>query len=163
VSKRNRIGKKKPKRNVCHCSAYTFPHSGGTYCDWPFQPKRRLECKSDIEAQSLRRKLRRKGIVVNTIKELADRGISPSSKLIDLDADPNDLSMEEEYLSRIQYETDVLSLPIEERRAIQKQRMIAEYMHKTGKADIDGVESTCELIEDDGDYVEIDGEVYKIN
>jgi hypothetical protein len=111
----------------------------------------------------LRRKLRRKGITVNTIEELADRGIGEESQIIDLDCDPNDLSMEEEYLLKIQYETDVLSLPIEERRAIQKQRMIAEYMLKIGKADIDGVESSCDLIEDDGDYVEIDGEVYKIN
>ena len=56
-----------------------------------------------------------------------------------------------------------MSLPIEERRAIQKQRMIAEFMLKIGKTDIDGIESNCEMIEDDGDYVEIDGVVYKID
>jgi hypothetical protein len=129
---------------------------------WPFQPKQRLECKPDIEAQSLRRKLRRKGIVVNTIKELIERGIGKDSRIIDLDCDLDDLSMESDYLSQIKYEVDVLALPIEERRAIQKQRMIAEYMLKIGQADIDGVESSCEMIEDDGDYVEIDGVVYKM-
>jgi hypothetical protein len=75
----------------------------------------------------------------------------------------NDLSMEKEYLSRIQYETDVLSLPIEERRKIQKQRLIAVYMIQIGKADIDGAESNCEIIKADGDHVEIDGVVYKID
>jgi hypothetical protein len=110
---------------------------------------------------------------------MMERGIGEDSKIIDLDFDPSDLSMEVEYLSKIQYETDVLSLPIEKRRKIQKQKMIAEYMLKIGKADIDGVESNCDrhsleqskntiyrlegLIEDDCDYVEIDGEVYKIN
>jgi hypothetical protein len=64
----------------------------------------------------LRRKLRRKGITVNTIQELMERGIGKESKVVDLDFDPNDLSMESEYLAKIKYETDVLSLPIEERR-----------------------------------------------
>jgi hypothetical protein len=107
--------------------------------------------------------MKRKGITPNAIKEKLDNGASPTSKLIDLDNDPNDLSMEEDYLSNLQYETDVLSLPIEERRAIQKQRMIAEYMLKIGKADIDGVESNSDLIEDDGDWVKIDGEMYRID
>jgi hypothetical protein len=40
---------------------------------------------------------------------------------------------------------------------------IAEYLLKTGKADIDGVESRSEMIEDDGDYVEIEGVVCKID
>jgi hypothetical protein len=70
-----------------------------------------LECKPNREAIALRAKLRRKGIVVNIIKELADRGIGEDSKLIDLDFDPNDLTMQEEYLANLQYETDVLALP----------------------------------------------------
>jgi len=164
VSKRNRIGKKKPKRNVCHCSAYTFPHSSGQLCQWPFQAKQRLECKTDLEAVAIRRKLRRKGITVNTIKELMGRGIGEDSKIIDLDCDPSDLSMEEEYLSNIQYEIDVLALPIKERRAIQKAQLIAEYMLKIGKVIIDdsgGARNADCDIEDD--LVEIAGEIYKIN
>jgi hypothetical protein len=58
--------------------------------------KQRLECEPNKEAQSLRRKLRRKGIVVNSIKELADRGFGKDSKIVGLDFDPNDLSMEQE-------------------------------------------------------------------
>ena len=61
------------------------------------------------------------------------------------------------------YDVDALSLPIEQRRKIQKQKLIAEYMLKIGKADIDGIESSCELIEVNGDYAEIDGAVYKID
>jgi hypothetical protein len=68
-----------------------------------------------------------------------------------------------EYLSQIKYEVDVLSLPIEQRRKIQRQKLIAEYLLKAGKADIDGVESICDLNKDDGDYVEIEGVVYKID
>jgi hypothetical protein len=142
---------------------FVHPAGGGSFCNWPYQPKQRLECKTDVEAVALRQKLRRKGLTVNTIKELADRGIGEDSRIIDLDCDPTDLSMEEDYLAKIKSEVDVLSLPIEERRTIQKQRMIAEYMLKTGKANIEGVDSNCGLIEDDGDYVEIDGAVYKID
>jgi hypothetical protein len=164
----------------CQCLAYPFIHSaGGGICRWPFQPTQRLECKPNKEAIAFRAKLRRKGIVVNTIKELADRGIGEDSKLIDLDCDPNDLTMEEEYLANLQYETDVLALPIEERRKIEEQRLIAEYLLKYGKADIDGaglqrgnssdddyyvaVDDNGNLIENDGDIVEIDGEIYRIS
>jgi hypothetical protein len=166
----------------CHCLAYPFVHpAGGGICCWPFRPTQRLECKPNKEAIALRAKLRRKGIVVNTIKELMERGIGEDSRLIDLDFDPNDLSMEEEYLAKIQYEPDVLALPIEERRRIEEQRLIAEFMIKIGKADIDGAGSTIHngsnddyyvavasddngnLIEEDRDLIEIDGEVYKIN
>jgi hypothetical protein len=164
VSKRNRIGRKKTQCLRCQCQAYPFVHpaGGGRFCNWPYQPTQRLECKTDYEAASLRRKLRRKGITVNTIKEKMESGIGEDSRIIDLDFDPSDLSLEEEYLSKIQYETDVLSLPIKERRRIQKQKLIAEYLLKTGKADIDSVVSNCEMIEDDGDLAEIDGEVYRI-
>jgi hypothetical protein len=164
VSKKNRIGKKKTHYLRCQCQAYPFVHpaGGGRFCQWPFQPKQRLECKTDLEAVAFRRKLRRKGITLNTFKEKIESGIGEDSRIVDLDFDPSDLSLEEEYLSKIQYETDVLSLPIEERRKIQKQRMVAEYMLKIGKADIDGIESNCQMIEDDGDWVEIGGEIYKI-
>ena len=110
----------------------------------------------------MRRKLRRKGITVNTIQELMERGIGEDSKIVDLDCDPSDLSREAEYLSKVKWEVDVLSLPIEERRKILKQELIADYLLKVGKADIDGVESTCDLVEDDGNYVEMDGEVYRL-
>jgi hypothetical protein len=93
---------------------------------------------------------------------LTERGIGEDSKIIDLDCDPSDLSMEADYLSQIKYEADVLSLPIDERRQVQKKKLIAEYLLKTGKADIDGVESAGEMIEDDGDSMEIGGEIYKI-
>jgi len=141
VSKKNRIGKKKTQSLRCQCRAYPFVHpaGGGSFCQWPYQPKQRLECVPNEEAQSLRRKLRRNGIVVNTVKELMERGIGEDSKIIDLDCDPSDLSMEADYLAKIEYEVDVLSLPIDERRKIQKQRMIAEYMLKIGKADINGL------------------------
>ena len=43
-----------------------------------------------------------------------------------------------------------------------RRQTIAEYLLKVGKADIDGVESTCDLVEDDGNYVEMDGEVYRL-
>ena len=135
VSKKNRIGQKKTQSLSCHCQAYSFVHSagGGRFCRWPYQPTQRLECGPNEEAQSLRRKLRRNGIVVNTVKELKERGIGEESKIIDLPYDPSDSSMEEDYLLKIQYETDVLSLPIEDRRKIQKQRMIANYLSRTGK------------------------------
>jgi hypothetical protein len=90
-------------------------------------------------------------------------------QLTDLDFDPNDLSMEEDYLAKTQYETDILSLPVEERRAIQKQRMIAEYMIKIGKANIDGFilsensNNAARKADGDDDLIEIDGETYKIN
>jgi hypothetical protein len=151
----------------CQCLAYPFVHpAGGGICQWPYQPDRRLECKPNKEAISFRAKLRRKGIVVNTIKELADRGIGENSKIIDLDSDPNDLSMEQEYLSTVQKQIDVLSLPIEERRKVQKQRLIAEYMIKAGKATIDDSDGARkadgDADRDDGNWVEIDGEIYKI-
>jgi hypothetical protein len=165
VSKRNRIGKKKGQPLRCQCQAYPFVHpaGGGRFCNWPYQPTQRLECKTDSEAASLRRKLRRQGVVVNTIKEKMESGICEDSKIIDLDCDPSDLSMEADYLAKIEYEVDVLSLPIDERRKIQKKRMIAEYLLKIGKADIDGVEPNSGLIEDDSDLVEIDGETYRID
>ena len=78
-----------------------------------------------------------------------------------IDCDPSDLSREAEYLSKVKWEVDVLSLPIEGRRKILKQELIADYLLKVGKADIDGVESTCDLVEDDGNYVEMDGVFYK--
>ncbi len=134
------VKKRKPNKGMrCRCQAYPFVHPAGAgICQWPYQPSQRLECKTNKEAVLFRQKLRRKGIVVNTVKELMDRGIGEDSKLIDLDFDPSDLSMEQEYLSNLQYETDVLSLPIEERRKIQKARLIAEYLISIGKADIDG-------------------------
>jgi hypothetical protein len=59
--------------------------------------------------------------------------------------------------------------PVEERRAIQKQRMIAEYMIKVGKANIDGFtlsengNNAARKADGDDDLIEIDGEIYKIN
>jgi hypothetical protein len=184
MGKRNKL-KHKAKVLKCHCQAYNFPHHAGAgLCRWPYQPSQRLETESDKKAALFRAKLRRKGITPNAIKEKIESRASDTSKLIDLDFDPSDLSMEEEYLSNLQYETDVLSLPIEERRAIQKQRLIAEYMIKIGKADIDGeglqsansddnddyyiaVDDNGNLSakavgEDDGDLMEIEGEVYRI-
>jgi len=139
-------------------------HDGPENANWPYQPTQRLECKTDYEAASLRRRLRRKGITVNTIKEKKESGIGEDSRIIDLDCDPSDLSMEEKYLSNIQYEIDVLALPIEERRAIQKARLIAEYRLKTGKVTIDdsGGARNADCDTED-DLVEIDGEIYKIN
>jgi len=172
VSKKNRIGKKKTQYLRCHCKAYPFVHpaGGGRFCQWPFQPKQRLECKTDVEAVALRQKLRRKGITVNTIKEKMASGIGADSRIVDIDDfDPNDLSLEEEYISNMKWEVDVLSLPIEERQAIQKQRMIAEYMIKVGKADIDGFilsengNNAARKADGDDDLIEIDGEIYKIN
>src|SRR5262245_26779614 len=112
VSKKNRIGKKKTQSLRCQCQAYPFAHpaGGGRFCQWPLKPKQRLECNPDIEAQSLRRMLRRNGLIVNTVKELMERGIGEDSKIIDLDCDPSDLSMEANYLDEIEYEVDVLSL-----------------------------------------------------
>jgi hypothetical protein len=183
IGKRNKP-KHKAKVLKCHCQAYNFPHHAGAgLCQWPYQPSQRLETESDKKAALFRAKLRRKGITPNAIKEKIESRASDTSKLIDLDFDPSDLSMEEEYLSNLQYEADVLSLPIVERRQIQKQRLIAEYMIKIGEADIDGAGlqprnssdddyyvaiasasgDNGNLIEDDGDFVEIDGEIYKIN
>jgi hypothetical protein len=171
VSKKNRIGQKKTHSLRCRCQAYPFAHSagGGRFCRWPYQPTQRLECGPNEEAQSLRRKLRRNGIVVNTVKELMVRGIGEDSKIIDLDCDPSDLSMEADYLSQIKYEADVLSLPIDERRQVQKKKLIAEYLLKTGKATIDDSDGARKADYDDGDalvldedMVEIEGEIYRL-
>lgn len=165
VSKKNRIGKKKTQCLRCHCQAYPFVHpAGGGICNWPYQPTQRLECKTDYEAALLRRKLRRKGITVNTIKELMESGIGEHSRIIDLDCDPSDLSMEEEYLSKVKWEVDVLALPIEERRKIQKQKLIAAYLLKTGEITINdsGGARNADCDTED-DLVEIIGEIHKIN
>jgi hypothetical protein len=168
MSKRNRIGKKKTQYLRCHCQAYPFVHpaGGGEFCQWPYQPKQRLECKTDLEAVAIRRKLRRKGVTVNTIRELASRGIGEESKVVDLDFDPTDLSLEEDYLSRIEYEVDVLSLPIEKRRKIQKQKMIADYLARTDNVTlVDGeTEKRLNVCSTDGnsDNVEIGGQVYRL-
>jgi hypothetical protein len=58
---------------------------------------------------------------------------------------------------------------VEERRAIQKQRMIAEYMLKIGRADIDGFilsengNNAARKADGGDDLIEIDGEIYKTN
>src|SRR5688572_29502469 len=89
-----KVRRRKAQHIRCQCLAYPFVHPAGSgICKWPYQPTQRLECKPNKEAIAFRAKLRRKGIVVNTIKELADNGPAPTSKLIELDADPNDLSM----------------------------------------------------------------------
>jgi len=60
------------------------------------------------------------------------------------------------------------SLGVESKRAFDfvtpgcSRQTIAEYLLKTGKANIDGVESNCEMIEDDCDLIEIAGEVYRL-
>lgn len=156
VSKKNRIGKKKTHYLRCSCKAYPFVHpASGGICQWPFQPDRRLECKTDVEAVALRQKLRRKGLTVNTIKEKMESGIGADSRIVDIDDfDPNDLSLEEEYLSKVQYEVDVLSLPIDERRKIQKQKMITEYLLKTAKvtlvaATVDDTANTAKDVAED--------------
>jgi len=176
VSKKNKIGKKKTHYLRCSCKAYPFVHPAGAgICNWPYQPTQRLECKTDVEAVALRQKMRRKGLTVNTIKEKMESGIGADSQIIDLDCNPDDLSMEEEYLSKITYEVDVLSLPIDERRKIQKQRLIAEYLEKTGKVTLDeniapmstptekALYRTMQRSDDDvGDVVYIDGAVYRL-
>src|SRR5262245_54730068 len=55
VSKKNRIGRRRPRHVLCQCRAYPFVHpaGGGSFCQWPFQPKQRLECWPNEEAQSL--------------------------------------------------------------------------------------------------------------
>jgi hypothetical protein len=166
VSKKNRIGKKKTSYLKCECMAYPFVHPAGAgICNWPFQPDQRLECKTDVEAVALRQKLRRKGLTVNTIKEKMESGIGADSRIVDLDFDPTNLSLEEEYLSKVKWEVDVLSLPIEERRKIQKQKMITEYLLKSGKVTlVENCISTTPTYDDgDGDLVEIEGRLYKLS
>ena len=55
MSKKNRIREKKTQYLRCQCLAYPFVHpaGGGSFCNWPYQPTQRLECKTDYEAASL--------------------------------------------------------------------------------------------------------------
>jgi hypothetical protein len=155
MGKHYKIGKGR-KRNICKCQAYNFTHQiGQGLCNFPLQPKQRLEAVSSKENILFRQKLKRRGIKLPHLKER-----NPDSKLIDLDFDPTDLSMEEDYLRKMTYVVDVMSLPIEERRKIKKQKLITEYLLKIGALSIDEDRSKDFVDLDDLEY--IDGKKYKI-
>jgi len=65
--------------------------------------------------------------------------------------------MEREYLEKMEYFENIMSLPIEERRAIQKQKLIEEYLKQTGQSHLIKKRKS-----DDRDLVNIDGEYYTL-
>jgi hypothetical protein len=147
--------KKERKHLRCQCSAYPFPHQiAQGFCNWPDPPIHQLVItdQTNNEETKLKKKLRKMGIhnkSTNCIKKRTSN-VRPITK-----HKPEDFRLEEDYLARMEHKEDFSSLPIEEKRRIWKEQILAEFYRQYPrfkefpyKIEIDGETVRYKIVKD---------------
>ncbi len=146
-----KLHKKSKKHRLCSCSSYPFPHGfGAGLCRWPEPPTHQLITdKADKEETKLKKKLRKMGLQINCIKKRTGevRKIERNK--------PEDLTLEENYLAEkaanverlrvLNRYDDFSTLPIEQKRRIWKDQILAEFYRQNPHLDKRGYPHTVEV------------------